>query len=76
MVFQESQSPVFWFEPVWGQQTILSLKLHLPLGGAFVPGEDLRDVHEVVTYVPSGGSRTLPITGSRGLSFISAFPHC
>lgn len=47
-----------------------------PGGGAFVPGEDLRDVHEVVMYVPSGGSRTLPITGSRGLSFISAFPHC
>ena len=49
MVFQESQSSAFWFQPVWGPGLVVSLKLSSPiLMGALIRVEELRDAYQIV----------------------------
>ena len=61
VVFRESQSSAFWFQPVWGlcagaqpEMTIF----HLGVGG-LAPVEKLRDLYQVVLCIPCAGTWTL-----------------
>ena len=56
VVFQESPSSTFWFQPVWG----FSHSYHLPPGwGVLVSVKQLKGMCQIVMYVPWGGTRTL-----------------
>ena len=60
VVFQESQSSTFSFQPVWVHELMLCLKLPSSTRvGALVPTE-LRDTYVNVLYIPQGGTRTRP----------------
>ena len=49
MVFQESQSSVFWFQFLWGPRTCAQPEVTiLHLGGGLVPVEELRDMYQMV----------------------------
>ena len=60
VLFWESQSSAFWFHPVWGPhayaQCVVTI---LHLGGVLVLAEQLKEMHQTVICITSGGSRTL-----------------
>ena len=47
VVFQESQSSAFWFQPVWDPLFVLSLKLPSGWWGTLAPIEELSLDHAI-----------------------------
>jgi len=53
MVVQESQSSTYWSHSLWGPHTCAQPEVTiLHLGGRLVPVEELRDMYQMVQYLP------------------------
>lgn len=61
VMFRESPS-TFLFQPVWSLHACGQQSHHPPPeSGGLVPAEQLKDVHQIIIYIPSGGTRG-PVT--------------